>query len=429
MTSLSDDEYEGKAEAVDPDYNPYERAWSPRTAARIGKAKEDLKAMRTTSQKSIKKASGALEKASSLLANYFATIPVEELSKKIKRCFESFDTNQNGTLEPGELEDALAEMGKRPTQPELVDIMDEFDTDHNGTIELDEFEHMVRANLGVLQTKDFQCKCRLCEEHKKKAHEEVRAAMEAEKAAASHKLYTDALSQAKEEGISSPPREKVRADPSEIHHLTPDQRKGFTAEEQARIEATMSDLANAKCIAKDSLVHAHSTLEVCSGILVNYFATIPPKQLSARIRQTFENFDLNKNGTLEPAELMDALGEMGRRPTPEEFQDMMEIFDADGNGFIDYEEFEHMVRSQLNIAREYCPCAVCEKLRQEMQSIKKEERQHEARQARRNSLKSNPEAHQAHRRSSTGSQKSGGGKPPHSAEGGQREPAIVNLKL
>lgn len=64
-----------------------------------------------------------------------------------------------------ELEDALAEMGKRLTKSEMQDILDQFDTDKSGTIELDEFEHMVRSNLGMAAE---HCPCRLCNPEKKK---------------------------------------------------------------------------------------------------------------------------------------------------------------------------------------------------------------------------------------------------------------------
>mmetsp|Transcript_53048 Transcript_53048/g.108134 ORF Transcript_53048/g.108134 Transcript_53048/m.108134 type:complete len:173 (-) Transcript_53048:220-738(-) len=84
------------------------------------------------------------------LVDYFRRIPSGELSKTIEERFRSFDTNHNGSLERGELKDALGEMGKRPTDEEVDALLAVFDTDNNGTIELEEFDQMVRINLKMM---------------------------------------------------------------------------------------------------------------------------------------------------------------------------------------------------------------------------------------------------------------------------------------
>ena len=141
----------------------------------------------------------------------------------------------------------------------------------------------------------------------------------------------------------------VSAPEAEVKHLTEEQRKAFSPEEAAHIEEVMRGMADMKCTVKDSVSHSHEILENCSSILVSYFASIPEDQLSAKIRSKFEEYDLDKSGGLDKQELSDALAELGRKPSPEELNHMIEMFDADGNGTIEINEFEHMVRSQLNI--------------------------------------------------------------------------------
>eukprot|EP00285_Hemiselmis_virescens_P000080 CAMPEP_0173378604 /NCGR_PEP_ID=MMETSP1356-20130122/1744_1 /TAXON_ID=77927 ORGANISM="Hemiselmis virescens, Strain PCC157" /NCGR_SAMPLE_ID=MMETSP1356 /ASSEMBLY_ACC=CAM_ASM_000847 /LENGTH=412 /DNA_ID=CAMNT_0014331725 /DNA_START=41 /DNA_END=1279 /DNA_ORIENTATION=+ len=348
----------------------YSRPWSPRMMDLIAQAKKDLSSMKAQSENVMKNASSSLEHGSALLTTYFASIPAEQLHAKIKACFGSFDVNGDGTLEPDELESALAEMGKRPTVSELQDLFEQFDTDKSGTIELDEFEHMVRTNLNATME---HCPCRLCNPEKRKVWEEELAHQEQQKVAEQEKILRDAKATAHEANLNTPVRDShMHAPEGAVKHLTEEQRKAFTPEEAAHIEEVMRGMADVKCTIEDSVSHSHSILEVCSGILVNYFASIPEDQLSAKIRNKFEQFDLDKSGGLDKDELSDALAEMGRKPAPEELQDMFEMFDADGNGTIEIDEFEHMVRAQLNISREFCPCGVCEQQRKDALAGKKD---------------------------------------------------------
>jgi len=252
-------------------------------------------------------------------------------------------------------------MGKRPTTSELQDLFEQFDTDKSGTIELDEFEHMVRTNLNAPME---HCPCRLCNPEKRKAWEQHLADMEQQRLGEQEKILQDAKASAHQAAENTPVREShISAPESEVRHLTEEQRKAFTPEEAAHIEAVMRGMADTKCTIKDSVEHSHEILEVCSSILVNYFASIPEDQLSAKIRAKFEQFDIDHSGGLDKQELNDALAEMGRKPSPEELNDLFEIYDADGNGCIEIEEFEHMVRSQLNIPREFSPRGVSEKIK------------------------------------------------------------------
>uniref|UniRef100_A0A7S0VQC0 EF-hand domain-containing protein n=1 Tax=Hemiselmis tepida TaxID=464990 RepID=A0A7S0VQC0_9CRYP len=123
-----------------------------------------------------------LEAASGQLADYYKTIPHGELSERIKLSFDAFDLNKSNTLDKDELREALAEMGKRPTEDELNVLFSEWDLDGNGTIEPDEFDHMVRQSLQITHT----CLCRVCKVRNEaaatKEAAEVKAIQDAEAA-------------------------------------------------------------------------------------------------------------------------------------------------------------------------------------------------------------------------------------------------------
>eukprot|EP00283_Hemiselmis_rufescens_P005496 CAMPEP_0173435368 /NCGR_PEP_ID=MMETSP1357-20121228/14942_1 /TAXON_ID=77926 /ORGANISM="Hemiselmis rufescens, Strain PCC563" /LENGTH=171 /DNA_ID=CAMNT_0014400343 /DNA_START=170 /DNA_END=685 /DNA_ORIENTATION=+ len=123
-----------------------------------------------------------IEAASGQLADYYKTIPHGELSERIRMSFDAFDTNKNMTLDRNELREALAEMGKRPSDDELDVLFQEWDLDGNGTIEPDEFDHMVRQSLSIQHT----CTCRVCVKNQEdlaaKEAAEVKAIQDAETA-------------------------------------------------------------------------------------------------------------------------------------------------------------------------------------------------------------------------------------------------------
>eukprot|EP00286_Rhodomonas_abbreviata_P003784 CAMPEP_0181344124 /NCGR_PEP_ID=MMETSP1101-20121128/32003_1 /TAXON_ID=46948 /ORGANISM="Rhodomonas abbreviata, Strain Caron Lab Isolate" /LENGTH=216 /DNA_ID=CAMNT_0023455901 /DNA_START=27 /DNA_END=674 /DNA_ORIENTATION=- len=84
------------------------------------------------------------------LVDHFKRIPASELTEAIKEKFNTWDINKNGSLERSEIQQAMAEMGKRPTDGEVDELFEFFDTNKSGTIELDEFDKMVRINLKML---------------------------------------------------------------------------------------------------------------------------------------------------------------------------------------------------------------------------------------------------------------------------------------
>jgi len=64
-----------------------------------------------------------MEATSSVLWDHFKTIPQEKLQSHIILRFNSYDTDHSGSLDRTEMREAMAEMGRRPSETELDDLM------------------------------------------------------------------------------------------------------------------------------------------------------------------------------------------------------------------------------------------------------------------------------------------------------------------
>ena len=59
----------------------------------------------------------------------------------------------------------------------------------------------------------------------------------------------------------------------------------------------------------------------------------------AYIREAFDLFDKDSDGTIELKELKAVMNDLGRTVSDKELEEMMEDVDAAGNGSIDFDEF------------------------------------------------------------------------------------------
>merc|ERR1712228_921647 len=63
----------------------------------------------------------------------------------------------------------------------------------------------------------------------------------------------------------------------------------------------------------------------------------------ATIKEAFDLFDKDSDGTIELSELKAVMNDLGRSVSDEELEGMMNDVDVDGNGSIDFEEFCEML--------------------------------------------------------------------------------------
>ena len=67
------------------------------------------------------------------------------------------------------------------------------------------------------------------------------------------------------------------------------------------------------------------------------------KQVYDEIKDVFDHFDMDRNGSINNEELGHLLKSLGENPNPSEIRAMIDTLDKDGNGSIEWEEFYHMM--------------------------------------------------------------------------------------
>ena len=65
-------------------------------------------------------------------------------------------------------------------------------------------------------------------------------------------------------------------------------------------------------------------------------------------KQAFELFDTNNNGRISRKELKKIMEGLGQYPTQVEIDELIKEVDADGDGLIDYAEFETMLSRKMS---------------------------------------------------------------------------------
>jgi len=66
---------------------------------------------------------------------------------ELQEAFRLFDKNGDGKISSKELKDVMTQLGQKPTDKEVADMIKSVDQDHNGTIEFDEFVQLMADKL------------------------------------------------------------------------------------------------------------------------------------------------------------------------------------------------------------------------------------------------------------------------------------------
>merc|ERR1712183_226160 len=67
----------------------------------------------------------------------------------------------------------------------------------------------------------------------------------------------------------------------------------------------------------------------------------------AEIKEAFNFFDKDKDGSIDVKELNNVMKSLGKNPTDSELQSLMKGVDTDGDGMINYEEFQNMMAKSM----------------------------------------------------------------------------------
>jgi calcium-binding protein CML len=71
----------------------------------------------------------------------------------------------------------------------------------------------------------------------------------------------------------------------------------------------------------------------------NFYQMLTEKHL----KQAFDLFDLDENGQITPRELKHVLGNKNKEIQDEDWEKLVEEFDRDGDGMINFDEFKRMM--------------------------------------------------------------------------------------
>jgi len=73
-------------------------------------------------------------------------------------------------------------------------------------------------------------------------------------------------------------------------------------------------------------------------------------QLNSKSKEIFDEMDTDKNGSIDPNELKEAMRQAGINLTKKEVQEMITQADADGDDLIDLGEFQALMRAEVRKA-------------------------------------------------------------------------------
>ena len=88
-------------------------------------------------------------------------------------------------------------------------------------------------------------------------------------------------------------------------------------------------------------------------MLQDMLRTLPRTGGYETISDLFRKYDLDKSGSIDAAELKEAMCDLGAKVTDEEVQSLLQSIDANGDGEVDWSEFENYLEiAQIRITQE-----------------------------------------------------------------------------
>ena len=255
----------------------------------------------------------------------------EEL-KRVQTAFVAFDTDGSGSLEIAELYDVLREVGVDIDKDTFADyqlaLMEDYDADNSGTLDFREFRKFYEQVL---------------------ANESTRKAYARELDAAVKGLVSSALTNVIE-------RQEMEGAALKIQAVHRGKQARKELQEQREMESAAVKIQAVHRGKKARALYEQEKAELNSAAL-KIQAVHRGKQARSQIakakwseeesrkaRLAFWKFDEDQSGQLEVPELRGVLSSLGLTIPEQDFAtyaaEIMAEFDTDGNGTLDYKEFE-----------------------------------------------------------------------------------------
>ena len=223
----------------------------------------------------------------------------------VESAFKKFDTDGSGMLEAEELFQVLAELGLDVTDEDFIAyaraLMEDYDSDGNGELDLEEFRKLYNQCLATAESRAAYA-------------EELRSAVSG--------LVGSAMANVLEHQEMEAAATKIQA----VH-------KGKQARKELQ-ERKEQEAAAVKIQA------VHRGKQARKAIMTQ----AEREEQDRRARLAFWKFDIDQSGSLELGELYAVLEDLGLEVADEDFRSyaeaLLEDYDADGNGSLDYKEFQ-----------------------------------------------------------------------------------------
>ena len=115
--------------------------------------------------------------------------------------------------------------------------------------------------------------------------------------------------------------------------------------------------ANAVLAHLDTVIHQVPSVRATTSALFDLSA-VDPADVSEHVKKCFDSLDMLNRGYLDHDDFMKGCRQLGRDMSPGECEHWIEQADVDGNGQVDFEEFEHLARKVFNL-RCGKQCTIC----------------------------------------------------------------------